>query len=87
MQQRSHPSPPCSVATVYQAVEGATGSRVVIKAYHKDKMQPKHLHKLDREIQAMVAMNGSFVAELYSTFSDRWEGKECLSAPSINARP
>lgn len=60
----------CSVATVYQAVETKTGNRVVIKAYHKEKMQPKHHHKLQREIEAMVALNGSFVVELHSTFSD-----------------
>jgi serine/threonine protein kinase len=59
-----------SVATVYQALETTTGARVVIKAYHKDKMQPKHHYKLEREIECMVAMNGSFVAELYGTFSD-----------------
>ena len=34
-------------------------------------MQPKHYHKLQREIRAMVAMNGPYVAELYSTFEDK----------------
>jgi serine/threonine protein kinase len=59
-----------SVSTVYQAVDSSAGIRVVIKSYHLEKMQPKHHHKLAREISAMKALNGSFVTELYSTFSD-----------------
>jgi serine/threonine protein kinase len=53
---------------VYKASCIATQTKVIIKAYHKPKMQPKHHHKLQREISAMRALNGPYVAELFSTF-------------------
>eukprot|EP00877_Chromochloris_zofingiensis_P008085 jgi/Chrzof1/352/Cz01g12180.t1 len=59
-----------SVSTVYKAVCNTTSNKVIIKAYHKHKMHPKHFHKLHREIQAMRALNGPYVAEFYSTFED-----------------
>jgi calcium-dependent protein kinase len=34
-------------------------------------MAPKHYYKLQREIRAMISMNGPYVAELYSTFEDK----------------
>ena len=64
------PPPPNSVAAVYKAVDSRSGGSVVIKVYHKDKMQPKHHHKLLREIEAMERMNGPYVAQLYGTFSN-----------------
>lgn len=33
-------------------------------------MQEKHFHKLEREIRAMVVMNGPFIAELYGYYID-----------------
>lgn len=62
--------PCCSVATVFKAVCIATSMKVIIKAYYKQKMHPKHFHKLHREIQAMKALNGPYVAEFFSTFED-----------------
>lgn len=58
----------CSVSTVFKAAETATGRPLVIKAYHKAKMQEKHLHKLSREVDAMKAMQGEYVVTLYATF-------------------
>lgn len=60
----------CSVATVFKAVCVATNLKVILKAYYKQKMHPKHFHKLHREIQAMKALNGPYVAEFYATFED-----------------
>ena len=65
-----------SVAAVYMAVDSKSGSNVVIKVYHKAKMQTKHHHKLAREIEAMERMNGAYCAELYGTFSN--EDSVCL---------
>ncbi len=61
---------------MYKAVDTKSGSNVVIKVYHKAKMQPKHHHKLLREIEAMEKMNGPYVAELHGTFSN--EDSVCL---------
>lgn len=62
---------PCrSVATVLKAVCIATNSKVIVKAYYKSKMHPKHYHKLQREIDTMKALNGPYVAEFYSHFED-----------------
>ena len=55
---------------MYKAVDDATGGKVVIKAYHKKKMQPKHYHKLQREINAMSLMGGMYVVQLYCHFQD-----------------
>jgi hypothetical protein len=60
----------CSVATVFKAVCTATSLKVIIKAYYKQKMHPKHIHKLHREIAAMKMLNGPYVAEFYCTFED-----------------
>lgn len=59
-----------SVSTVYKASCVSTQSKVIIKAYHKSKMHPKHHHKLHREIAAMRSLNGPYVAQLYATFED-----------------
>lgn len=48
----------------------ATGARVILKCYHKKKMADKHYHKLEREIRAMVALRGPYVADLYGWFTD-----------------
>ncbi|KAL6766001.1 kinase-like domain-containing protein, partial [Haematococcus lacustris] len=42
-----------SVSTVYKALDDVTGTKVILKCYHKKKMQAKHYNKLDREIKAM----------------------------------
>lgn len=60
----------CSVATVFKAVCIATNTKVIVKAYYKQKMHPKHFHKLHREIQSMKSLNGPYVAEFYATFED-----------------
>jgi hypothetical protein len=60
----------CSVATVLKAVCVATNTKVIIKAYYKSKMHPKHYHKLQREIDAMKALNGPYVTEFYAHFED-----------------
>lgn len=44
--------------------------KVILKAYYKQKMHPKHFHKLHREIQSMKCLNGPYVAEFYATFED-----------------
>ncbi len=59
-----------SVSTVYRALDDVNKQRVILKCYHKSKMQDKHYHKLDREIQAMQAMKGPYVADLYDWFED-----------------
>ncbi len=59
-----------SVSTVYKGVCTASNSKVIIKAYHKSKMHPKHHHKLQREISAMRALNGPYVAQFFDTFED-----------------
>eukprot|EP00879_Flechtneria_rotunda_P023005 GHRR01024316.1.p1 GENE.GHRR01024316.1~~GHRR01024316.1.p1 ORF type:complete len:327 (+),score=110.61 GHRR01024316.1:681-1661(+) len=59
-----------SVATVFKAVCIATNLKVIIKAYYKQKMHPKHFHKLHREIAAMKMLNGPYVSEFYATFED-----------------
>ncbi|KAF6256038.1 kinase-like domain-containing protein [Scenedesmus sp. NREL 46B-D3] len=59
-----------SVATVFKAVCIASNLKVIIKAYYKQKMHPKHIHKLNREMQAMRALNGPYVAEFYASFED-----------------
>ena len=58
------------MATVFKGVCIATNTKVIIKTYYKQKMHPKHYHKLAREIQAMKALNGPYTAEFYSSFED-----------------
>jgi hypothetical protein len=58
------------VATVYKAVCTATNNKVIIKAYFKQKMHPKHHHKLAREIDAMKMLDGPYIAQLYAHFED-----------------
>lgn len=60
----------CSVATLLKAVCISTNTKVIIKAYYKSKMHPKHYHKLQREIETMKMLNGPYVAEFYSHFED-----------------
>lgn len=60
----------CSVATVFKAVCIATNTKVIVKAYYKSKMHPKHYHKLQREIETMKSLNGPYVAEFYAHFED-----------------
>lgn len=60
----------CSVATVLKAVCVATNTKVIVKAYYKSKMHPKHYHKLQREIEAMKALNGPYVTEFLAHFED-----------------
>ena len=64
------------MAAVYKALDVKSGSNVVIKVYHKAKMQPKHHHKLMREIEIMERMNGSYCTQLFGTFSN--EDSICL---------
>lgn len=59
-----------SVATVLKGVCVACNTKVIIKAYYKSKMHPKHYAKLAREIETMKALNGPYVAELYTSFED-----------------
>ena len=58
------------MATVLKGVCIATNTKVIIKAYYKSKMHPKHYHKLQREIDAMKVLNGPYVAEFYASFED-----------------
>lgn len=44
-----------SVSTVFKC-QLVGGSAVVVKQYHKAKMQDKHFHKLAREVEAMRAL-------------------------------
>jgi serine/threonine protein kinase len=55
---------------VFKAVCIASNLKVIIKACYKQKMHPKHFHKLNREMQAMRALNGPYVAEFYASFED-----------------
>lgn len=57
---------------MYQAVEVATGQRVAIKSYHKDRMQVKHHHKLRREVSIAMRMNGEFVVQVGGHVRCRW---------------
>lgn len=41
------------MSTVYRCILAGCGEPVVVKQYHKARMQPKHLHKLEREIATM----------------------------------
>eukprot|EP00200_Dunaliella_tertiolecta_P002635 CAMPEP_0202353218 /NCGR_PEP_ID=MMETSP1126-20121109/9076_1 /ASSEMBLY_ACC=CAM_ASM_000457 /TAXON_ID=3047 /ORGANISM="Dunaliella tertiolecta, Strain CCMP1320" /LENGTH=868 /DNA_ID=CAMNT_0048945541 /DNA_START=268 /DNA_END=2874 /DNA_ORIENTATION=- len=59
-----------SISTVELAVHNPTGKQVVLKCYHKAKMQDKHYHKLDKEVRSMAALSGPYVAALYAWFSD-----------------
>lgn len=38
---------------MFKAVCVSTGYKVIVKAYYKSKMHPKHYHKLYREIESM----------------------------------
>ena len=57
-------------STVLKGVCLETGGRVIIKAYHKAKMHPKHFHKLQRELAAQRCLRGPYVAEIYGSFED-----------------
>ena len=60
-----------SISTVYKGVCVASGLRVVVKAYHKAKMTPKQVHKLEREIDIQQRVQGCpFVCQLLATFED-----------------
>lgn len=59
------------MSTVYKAVDRDSGHKVIVKAYHKKKMQPKHVHKLDREIAIMSSVSAHPCStSLLGTFSD-----------------
>ena len=51
--------PSRSISTVLKALCQETGGRVIIKAYHKSKMHPKHFHKLQRELYCMRVLKGA----------------------------
>jgi hypothetical protein len=54
---------------VYRGTDELTGQNLVLKAYHCEKMVAKHYHKLKREIDAMVALQGNPNAvQLLATF-------------------
>ena len=53
-----------SLSTVYKATETATGGAVVIKSYHKSRMQPRDHERLAREVAISTRMNGEFVARV-----------------------
>lgn len=55
---------------MFKAVCIATNTKVIVKAYYKAKMHPKHYHKLQREIETMKSLNGPYVAEFYAHFED-----------------
>ena len=55
----AHAPAPCSISTVLKGVCVETGSKVIIKAYHKSKMHPKHFHKLQRELACMRVLRGA----------------------------
>lgn len=60
-----------SISTVYRAKCVASGSRVVVKMYHKGKMTPKQLHKLQREIDIQTLVRDCpYVCQLLAHFED-----------------
>eukprot|EP00884_Botryococcus_braunii_P009112 jgi/Botrbrau1/18201/Bobra.53_1s0060.1 len=59
-----------SVSTVYKAISSVSGSTVILKVYHKDKMKPKNMKRMEREILLMKQHGGSGVIELYDNFED-----------------
>lgn len=60
-----------SISTVYKAVCVETGTKVVIKVYHKAKMNERHYHKLDREMEVQTKIqDGPYVCQLYAIFED-----------------
>lgn len=65
-----HASCSRSISTVYRALCTTSSQKVVIKTYHKQKMQPKHHYKLQREVRIMQELRGRYVAELLDSFED-----------------
>lgn len=77
------------MSTVFKAADAVSGQSYVIKAYHKAKMQQKHLHKLAREVESMQAMQGEYVVALHATFQvssfrgDAAPGAHDMPAPPV----
>lgn len=60
-----------SISTVYRAKCVASGARVVVKMYHKDKMTGKQMHKLKREIDIQTLVRDCpYVCQLLADFED-----------------
>eukprot|EP00892_Ulva_mutabilis_P000440 jgi/Ulvmu1/10397/UM061_0081.1 len=60
-----------SISTVYRAKCVESGARVVVKMYHKEKMTPKQMHKLKREIDIQTLVRDCpYVCQLLAHFED-----------------
>lgn len=60
-----------SISTVYRAKCVASGVRVVLKIYHKEKMTPKQMHKLKREVEIQILVRDCpYVCQLLAVFED-----------------
>jgi serine/threonine protein kinase len=58
---------------VYKATDETNHKTVILKMYHKKRMQPKHFSKLEREIHVMAAMRGPCITELLGSYEDQTE--------------
>jgi serine/threonine protein kinase len=59
-----------SVSTVYKATSLVTRTPLIIKAYHKKKMVPKNVRRMEREILLMREHGGKGIIQIYSVFED-----------------
>jgi serine/threonine protein kinase len=63
-----------SISNVYKSVCVESGTRVVVKVYHKDKMTAKQHHKLQREIEIQTRIKDCpHVCQLLGVFSTTGE--------------
>lgn len=63
-----------AISTVYHATCNDTGREVVLKAYHKDRMDNRHIARLLREVQAQQSIQDSaspHVCQLIDAFEDK----------------
>lgn len=60
-----------SISTVFRAKCVETGRRVIVKVYFEEKMTPKQMHKLDREVELQnVVKNCPFVCQVLASFHE-----------------
>jgi hypothetical protein len=63
-----------AISTVFHATCNETGREVVLKAYHKDRMDNRHIARLLREIQAQQSIQDTaspHVCQLIDAFEDK----------------
>lgn len=63
-----------AISTVFHATCNETGREVVLKAYHKDRMDNRHIARLLREVQAQQSIQDTaspHVCQLIDAFEDK----------------